>query len=58
MKNDYCGNTFRNAARRWDNEVDAEAARLVEEGIPPFEAMRRATEIVSQRRKHKGKTVK
>ncbi len=52
MKRDsaYC-NTFKNASDEWNREVDAEAARLVEEGTPPYEAVKRATEAVSRRRR-------
>lgn len=41
------------ATRAWDAEVDAEAARLIERGIPPFDAVIRAREIVSARRRNR-----
>lgn len=37
--------------RKWNAEVDAEAARLVRKGVPPFDAIEKAREIVSRRRK-------
>lgn len=37
--------------RAWDIEVDAEMARLIEEGVPPFDAAGRARDIVSRRRR-------
>lgn len=38
------------AEREWKQEADAEAARLIREGVPPFEARMRAESIVSMRR--------
>lgn len=37
--------------RKWDDEVDTEAARLVREGTPPLEAGRIASQIVATRRR-------
>ncbi len=42
---------------QWDREVDDEAARLVREGVPPHDAMKRATANVSGRRRSAGSTV-
>ena len=39
--------------RRWSEEVDAEAARLLREGVPPYEAIDRARTIIAGRRKRK-----
>jgi hypothetical protein len=39
------------AMRGWDAEVDAEAARLVEAGVAPFDAVVRARDSVSARRR-------
>lgn len=41
---------FNDAVKAWDDEVYAVAARLVEQGIPPLEAVERAVEIVRSRR--------
>lgn len=41
---------FSRVVRDWENEVDEVAARLVEDGVPPFQAMQRAREIVRERR--------
>jgi hypothetical protein len=31
------------------SEVDAEAAKLIEQGVPPYEALKQAVQIVSNR---------
>jgi hypothetical protein len=36
--------------RRWDNEVDAEAAKLIRRGVPPYQAVEQAVKNISQRR--------
>lgn len=41
---------FERARKEWDDEVGSEAARLVREGTPPFDAAERALHIVSDRR--------
>ena len=41
------------AMREWDTEVKYEAARLIRSGTPPYHAMERAVEIVSERRRRK-----
>ncbi len=46
-------NILSEAIKRWDDEVDTEAANLIENGVPPFEARREATLIVSGRRREK-----
>lgn len=45
------GDDFRSAQRRWDNEVEAEAVELIESGTPPYDAIDRARNIVSRRRR-------
>lgn len=47
------GSAFQKAQREWDREVDEEAARLVESGTPPAEAMIQAVEIVKHRRQRR-----
>ena len=37
--------------KRWNTEVDTEAARLVRGGTPPYEAARQAASVVSLRRR-------
>lgn len=41
---------FEQLKREWDNEVEEEACRLVEEGVPPYTAMVRARIIIERRR--------
>ena len=41
------------AIRDWNFEVEQEAARLIRCGIPPYDAMEQAREIVSKRRADK-----
>jgi len=41
---------LQDAMRRWDNEVDAEATKLIEGGTPPYEAIQQAKKTVSRRR--------
>jgi len=41
---------FEEAKREWESEVDTEAARLVKQGIPPFDALEQARRNVSMRR--------
>lgn len=38
------------AVREWESEVAAEMVRLIESGVPPFDATGQAREIVSRRR--------
>lgn len=40
----------REALAQWDREVDAEMVKLIERGVPPFDAASRARDIVSARR--------
>lgn len=42
---------FYEEMRAWEAEVDAEAARLVREGTPPFDAIEQARQIVIARRR-------
>lgn len=41
------------AMRNWTREVDDEAVRLIEQGVPPYEAIDQAKENVSNRRRQK-----
>lgn len=43
--------SFEDEKRRWDIEVDAEAARLVRLGVPPYDAISQARQRVEQRRR-------
>jgi len=47
------GSDFKDAMRRWDIEVEAEATELIESGTPPYEAIEQAKNIVSRRRRDK-----
>jgi hypothetical protein len=38
------------AMRQWDEDVEEEAVRLVKQGVPPYEAVGQARQIVSRRR--------
>jgi len=44
---------FEEESRRWKNEVDAEAAKLIRQGFAPYEAMERAVKIIKLRRRIK-----
>ena len=44
---------FDSERRAWNSEVDAEAARLIRAGVPPYDAVQRARDIVSESRKRK-----
>ncbi len=50
--------TFKSAVISWEIEVEHEAARLVKQGVPPWDAIEQARENVSRRRRlaEKGKT--
>jgi hypothetical protein len=41
---------FETEKRKFENEVESEAARLVRDGTPPYDAIGRARDIVSSRR--------
>ncbi len=41
------------AIRDWNREVEREATELIEAGVPPFEAMEKAKQIISARRRNK-----
>jgi len=41
---------FKEAKRDWDMEVQREAARLVEEGTPPYVAIERAANTIERKR--------
>jgi hypothetical protein len=43
--------SLRDAVRSWDVEVEAEAERLIREGTPPYDAIEKAKQIVSIRRR-------
>lgn len=38
------------AVAAWNDEVDTEMVRLIEQGVPPFDAAGMAREIVTSRR--------
>lgn len=42
--------TVQQAIRKWDAEVDRETVRLIEAGVPPFDAVEQARKIVERRR--------
>lgn len=44
---------LREAINEWDNEVGREAARLIREGMSPFQANAEALDIVQHRRRAK-----
>lgn len=44
-------NDFARAKRDWDVEVDAEAARLIRIGYPPWDAVEQAVKNISKRRR-------
>ncbi len=48
---------FQRESEAWTDEVNAEAARLVRQGVPPFDAIIRARDIVSRRRAEKARRV-
>jgi hypothetical protein len=37
----------------WNAEVDREAAKMIREGVPPFDAVQRARDLVQRRRSRK-----
>ena len=41
------------AVDEWNREVDAEMARLIERGVPPWKAATKAQETVQQRREQR-----
>lgn len=45
-------NAVRRAMDAWGFEVDAEMVRLIEAGVPPYDAADQAREIVSKRRRN------
>lgn len=42
---------FESERRKWNDEVDREAARLVRNGTPPLKAIEQASRNVSERRR-------
>lgn len=46
---------LRDAISEWDFEVEYEAARLIEGGMPPCDAMPKAVETVSAKRRAKAR---
>ncbi|NIR52916.1 hypothetical protein GWO43_30315 [candidate division KSB1 bacterium] len=46
-------NDFAAESAAFDDEVKATAAKLVREGTPPYNALAKAREIVSQRRRQR-----
>jgi hypothetical protein len=49
------GNLFEVEKRKWDDEVDVIAAKLVRKGTPPYEALVRARNTVSTKRKREAR---
>ena len=47
------GWALKKVIREWESEVENETQRLVEQGMPPYDAMEQATKNVSARRKQK-----
>lgn len=45
-------NAVRRAMDSWSNEIDVEMVRLIESGVPPYDAAAEAREIVSKRRRN------
>jgi hypothetical protein len=44
---------LKEAIDKWDSEVSGETARLIERGVPPFDAVECAVKNVSTRRSSK-----
>lgn len=42
---------FEDEQRKWDVEVDTEAAELIRRGVPPYDAIEQARNNVSRRRR-------
>lgn len=42
---------YNTEARRWQIDVDAEAARLIQLGVPPWDAIIQARQRISARRR-------
>lgn len=42
--------SFKSAASSWSAEVEREAERLIDSGVPPWDAIVQARQIVAQRR--------
>lgn len=38
------------ATKRWSEEVEREMVKLIEQGVPPYQAAEKANKIVSDRR--------
>lgn len=43
-------NTLKSAMRDWEFEVEQESIRLIERGVPPYDAMEQAVKNVSKAR--------
>lgn len=48
--------SYEQAAREFVNDVDAEAARLIELGVPPWDAVIQARQRVEKRRREAKET--
>lgn len=46
--------SIQSAMSSWSAEVEREAERLIERGVPPWEAVDQARQIVAQRRHRAG----
>lgn len=42
---------LKDAIRKWDFEVEQEAIELIEAGVPPYDAIEKARQIISARRR-------
>jgi len=45
--------SFKIERKLWDDEIDTEATKLVRKGMPPYEAVEQARDIVSTKRRAK-----
>ena len=46
---------LKDAIREWDLAVEIEAARLIEDGLPPFDAMELAVKTISAERRDRAR---
>jgi hypothetical protein len=44
---------LKDAIKKWDADVEAEAVKLIQNGVPPYDAMERARNTISRRRQLK-----
>lgn len=43
--------TLKDEWKKWDREIDAEASRLIRNGVSPHDAVEKARETVSRKRR-------